>query len=98
MLGELLRSESELLIGDLAFAVGLVIDVGIDDELTFHGDRLVLRVVEVGPAAESARRDFAGLVQHGRAPQNGHPRRYREFALFEPRLRQAEPVFRPVGL
>ena len=93
MLGELLGREGEFSIGDFAVELRLVVVIGINDELPFDRDRLILGVVEVNTTAEAAGRHLAGLVEDGGAPQDGHACWDGEFAFLNARAAESEPVF-----
>ncbi len=83
VLGELLRSKNELAAGSLGRPAVLRIIVGIDDQLPLDGHRLVLDVVEVQPAAETARRLLSRLRVHRLGPDRDQSRRSLVLALLD---------------
>ena len=98
MLRELFRRESELLVGNPAIDMRIVVVVGIDDKLTLDGHRIVLGIIEINSPTKAARGLLTSLIQHGRRPHDRHARRYRELALLDARrIPPAEKVGRPGG-
>ena len=96
MLRELLGREGVFAVGRLAVAAVLAVIIGIHDELPLDRHGIVLRVIEVQPAAEPAGRRLARRIQHCRRPDHRQPRRPRELTLRHLRLISYPPLC-PLG-
>lgn len=98
MVGELIGRKRELAVG-LVHPAGRI-DVGnvllaaavvvtVDNELSFHGNRIPFVVIEIEPTAEPARHSFPRRGDRGWRPDGHHSHRPLEFLLLDLFLRRS---------